>query len=106
MEKCCENMLPRGSKLGRTKRVLVVGIISAKNVILIYQEKKWAPRFNNKNSALKWIHYKDIYIGTAVEGGQDADEETNWKRKVVIIIYRWENMLEILTGESSIGYKN
>ena len=43
--------------------------------------------------------------GPAVEGGQDLDEENNWKRKWIIIRYGWENMLEILPGEASKGHK-
>ena len=38
------------------------------------------------------------YIGTEVEGRQDEDEETNRKRKIILIMYRWKNTLEILTG--------
>ena len=39
--------------------------------------------------------------GAAVKGGQDSDEETYFKRKIIIIRYRWGNMLEIITGEAT-----
>ena len=33
------------------------------------------------------------YRGTEVEGKQDTDEEMHWKRKGVIIRYRWKVMV-------------
>ena len=30
--------------------------------------------------------------GTAVEGDQNEDEETNWKREDIIIRFRWGNV--------------
>ena len=36
-----------------------------------------------------------------VEGVKDADKETNRKIKTSIVIYWWENILKVLTGESS-----
>ena len=43
--------------------------------------------------------------GIMVKVWQDASEERHWKRKIILIRYRWKNMLEIITGESSKGYK-
>ena len=42
---------------------------------------------------------------TLVGFRQDADEESNWKVKILIIRYRQENMPEIIIGEVLKGYK-
>ena len=41
-----------------------------------------------------------------VEGVQDEDQEKNLKRRKIVIQYRWEIILVILTGKASKGNKN
>ena len=40
-------------------------------------------------------------IGMTVEGVNDVDGETNWKRKIIIVKYWWENKLKVITDEAS-----
>ena len=43
--------------------------------------------------------------GTSFEGVQGTNEETNEKIKLVIVRYRWEKFLGVLTSEASKGYE-
>ena len=61
-------------KLGRTKIFLKAGKISAKDSILTIQDKQRANIGNKTNMSLKMNPQKTIGRGTAVEGGQDAND--------------------------------
>ena len=43
--------------------------------------------------------------GALVEYNKYLDEETHWKRKGLLSVMGGKDMLEIITGEASKGYK-
>ena len=81
-------------KLGRTKKWTRVEIMIEKYFILPIQEKEQDHRGNKKSYKPRNVSMGKRSKGMKAEGWQDADGKFTLRRKMMMIIYRWERCVE------------